>query len=292
MVPVEEERRFRMNGKLFAAFMALAGLLFCSQLGADDRDVAGSRDPSLFTRMPGWYIVKYEENEFSSSTFTDAKKAKVAVEGHKIFVAYAWAGDGKKPSSLQVIRNYGNAIKKAGGTVLFTRNDDYATLKLVKDGRETWVELESEVDAGWGGFGLTIVEKDVMVQEVTANAASMGSDIKATGHVAVYGINFDGDKAELRPEAGAVIAEIAKLLKQDPGLRVFVVGHTANVGDVQAGLSLSQARAAAVAKALTDAYGISADRMSTFGAGPYCPVSTNLTEEGRAKNRRVELVQQ
>jgi len=120
----------------------------------------------------------------------------------------------------------------------------------------------------------------------------MSADIKATGHVAVYGINFDADKSDIRPDAEAAIAEIAKLLKEDASLKVFVVGHTANVGSVETSLKLSQARADAVAKYLTAKYGIESARLSSFGAGPYCPVSTNLTEEGRAKNRRVELVQQ
>jgi OOP family OmpA-OmpF porin len=85
---------------------------------------------------------------------------------------------------------------------------------------------------------------------------------------------------------------VAKLLKQDSSLKLFVVGHTANVGDVESGLKLSQARAAAVVKSLTAEHGIQADRLKPYGAGPYCPVATNTTEEGRSRNRRVELVQQ
>jgi outer membrane protein OmpA-like peptidoglycan-associated protein len=270
----------------------MAGVLLAANLASAESDVEGSKDPSLFTRMPGWYINQYEENEFAAYDFTGEKGDSVTVEGHKITVSYTWGGTGKKPSSLQVIRNYENAVKKIGGTSPYRKGDFFLTLKLVKNGKETWAEIASEVDAGWGGYTLTIVEKDVMAQEVIANAASMSADIKATGHVAVYGINFDGDKSEIRPDAEAAIAEIAKLLKQDSSLKVFVVGHTANVGNVETSLKLSQERAEAVAKTLTDKYGIAAARLSSFGAGPYCPVSTNLTEEGRAKNRRVELVQQ
>jgi flagellar motor protein MotB len=281
-----------MQKKLFRGILVMAGLALAVNLAGAESDVEGSKDPSLFTRMPGWYINQYEENEFASYDFTGDKGVTVSVEGHKVKVSYTWDGSNKKPSSLQVIRNYENAMKKVGGTVQYRTGSDFITLKLVKNGKETWAEIASEVDAGWGGYILTIVEKDVMVQEVTANAASMSADIKATGHAAVYGINFDADKADIRPDAAAAIAEIAKLLKQDPGLKVFVVGHTANVGDVGTSLRLSQARAEAVAKALTITYGIPAARLSSFGAGPYCPLSTNLTEEGRAKNRRVELVQQ
>ena len=281
-----------MRGNLVRTSFVLAGMFLALSLAGAESDVEGSKDPSLFTRMPGWYINQYEENEFSSYEFTGDKGASVAVEGHKMKVSYTWAGTGKKPSSLQVIRNYENAMKKIGGAVVYRPGSDFLTMKLLKTGKETWVEVASEVDAGWGGFIVTIVERETMVQEVIATAASMSADIKATGHVALYGINFDAEKSDIRPDAEAAIAEIAKLLKQDTVLKLFVVGHTANVGSVEAGLKLSQARAEAVAKYLTAKYGIAPSRLSSFGAGPYSPVSTNLTEEGRAKNRRVELVQQ
>ena len=108
----------------------------------------------------------------------------------------------------------------------------------------------------------------------------------------MYGINFDTGKAETKPESGPAIAEIAKLLTQDAGLKIHVVGHTDNVGDATSNLKLSQARAEAVKKMLVDKYKIQASRLSAFGAGQYCPVGTNATPEARAKNRRVELVQQ
>ena len=162
-------------------------------------------------------------------------------------------------------------------------------MKVEKSGMVSWAHISPY--NGGDGYILEIVEKKAMAQDVKADAAAMSEGLKATGHVAVYGISFDGDKAEIRPDAEAAIAEIAKLLKQDPSLKLFVVGHTANVGSVEAGVKLSQARAEAVVRYLIDKHGIQASRLSPFGAGPYCPVSTNLTEEGRARNRRVELVQ-
>jgi outer membrane protein OmpA-like peptidoglycan-associated protein len=265
--------------------------LWILQVGATS-DMKGSKDPTLFTRMPGWYISQYDENEFGAYEFTGANGQKTTVEGHKLIISYAWAGAGKKPSSLQVVRNYQNAIKKIGGTVLYERGDDFTTMQLLKDGRETWAELTSEVDAGWGGYILTIIEKGGMTQEVKADAAAMKASIKTEGHIAVYGIHFDTNKAEIKPESDAAIAEIAKLLKQDSTLKLHVVGHTDNVGTIDAKMKLSNARAGAVKAVLVNKHGIAAGRLSSFGAGPYCPVATNLTEEGRAKNRRVELVQQ
>lgn len=279
-----------MHKKWFG-FVLAAALLAANSVGAES-DVEGSKDPKLFTRMPGWYINQYEENEFAAYEFTGAGGNKFAFEGHKVVLSYAFAGTGKKPSSLQVLRNYENAVKKIGGSVLYRSGDYFTTLKLVKDGRETLAEINSEVDAGWGGYTLTIVQKEAMVQQVTADAAALGADIKASGHVSIYGILFDTGKSEIKPESDAAIAEIAKLLKRDAGLNIYVVGHTDNVGGLVSNLKLSQSRAEAVKNALIGKYGIAAARLSSYGAGPYCPVSANTTEEGRAKNRRVELVQQ
>lgn len=277
---------------LIQTVLALMAVLIAVQFAFAEKDVAGSKDPSLFTRMPGFYINQYEEKEFGSFDFLDKNGNSIRVEGQKIEASYAWPGSGKKPSSLQVIANYENAIKKIGGVVVYKKGDFFTTLKLVKDGRETWAQIESEVDAGWGGYILTIIQKGKMEQQVVANAAAMKADIRATGHVAVYGINFDTGKAEIKPESGPVIAEIAKLLTQDTGLKIHVVGHTDNVGGISSNLQLSQARAEAVKKMLVEKYKIQAGRLGTFGAGQFCPVDTNASPEGRAKNRRVELVQQ
>jgi OOP family OmpA-OmpF porin len=141
-------------------------------------------------------------------------------------------------------------------------------------------------------YELTIVERAVMSQQVTANAASMALEIGNTGRVALYGIYFDFDKSTLKPESKPALDEIAKLLGQDAQLKLYVVGHTDNVGEIGYNMTLSQARAEAVVKSLTEDYGINAGRLKAFGVGPLAPVASNRTDEGRAKNRRVELVGQ
>jgi OmpA-OmpF porin, OOP family len=138
---------------------------------------------------------------------------------------------------------------------------------------------------------LDVVEPEAMeTKMVTVDAATMAKDVATTGHVALYGIYFDTDKAELKPESGPTLEEIAKFLKQDPKVNLYVVGHTDNVGEYQYNMSLSDRRAAAVVKALTTRHGVSATRLKPAGTGPLAPVAPNDTEEGRAKNRRVELV--
>jgi OmpA-OmpF porin, OOP family len=136
------------------------------------------------------------------------------------------------------------------------------------------------------------VEKKAMAQDIVANADVFSNDLKATGHSAVYGIYFDTGKSEIKPESGQAIGEIAKLLKNDAGLKVYVVGHTDNMGGLESNMKLSRDRADAVVQALVRDHGIIASRLSPYGAGPYAPVASNDTEEGKAKNRRVELVKQ
>lgn len=127
---------------------------------------------------------------------------------------------------------------------------------------------------------------------VTVDAAAMAKDIAATGRVALYGIYFDTDKADLKPESGPTLQEIAELLKQDPALKVYVVGHTDNVGGFDYNMRLSQRRAASVVDNLTTKHGIQPARLKAAAVGLLAPVAPNDTEEGRAKNRRVELVKQ
>ena len=131
-----------------------------------------------------------------------------------------------------------------------------------------------------------------MQQDVTADANSMASSIKETGKIALYGIYFDTGKSDLKPESDATLKEIGKLLSGDPGLKIYVVGHTDNVGTFESNMKLSQDRAASVVNALVAKYGIQSSRLKACGDGPTAPVASNDKEEGRKLNRRVELVKQ
>ena len=254
------------------------------------KDVAGSRDHPLFTRMQGFHISTYAEKTFDRHEFSiDAKQTK-AVEGHTYYITY-WLdeGDGPLPSSIQILRNHQNAIEKVGGTVVFDDGRLRSVMRVTKDGKEIWVDLTALVNGF--RYDLVIVEQEAMVQEIVANAEAWKGDLASAGHVAIYGINFDTDKAVIKPESEPVLAEMAKLLKGDPALNVFIVGHTDSTGTYEHNQKLSQDRAAAVVNALVSAHGIAAARMTAVGVGPVAPVATNRTEEGKAKNRRVELVE-
>jgi outer membrane protein OmpA-like peptidoglycan-associated protein len=223
-------------------------------------------------------------------TFKAGPKATEAVEGRKFEIRYVTKTGFAPPSPLAIIRNFQQAIAKIGGaTVYEDANVRVTTLKVVKDGKEIWVQ----VDTNWGkGYFLTIVEKQAMVQEVVANADFFKTGLNTTGHVEVPGIYFDTGKSVLKPESDAAVAEVAKLLQADPALKVYVVGHTDNVASLALNMNLSKARAEAVVQALVGKHGIAAARLTGQGVGPLSPVASNDAEDGRAKNRRVELVKQ
>jgi len=127
---------------------------------------------------------------------------------------------------------------------------------------------------------------------VTSDASSLAADLDQAGSVRLDGIYFDTGLATLQPESDAALAEVAELLRQRPELRLLVVGHTDSVGSDADNLELSRRRAAAVVAALTGSFGVAADRLESRGMGSGEPAASNDTEEGRALNRRVELVRQ
>lgn len=125
---------------------------------------------------------------------------------------------------------------------------------------------------------------------VFVSAAEMQKSITTSGKVALYGIHFDFNKADIKPESAPTLTEMASLLKAEPALKVLVVGHTDNVGTFEFNEDLSKRRARAVVAELVERHGIEAARLTPLGASFMAPVTTNSTEAGRALNRRVELV--
>jgi OOP family OmpA-OmpF porin len=271
------------------AIMFLPLLLCLSMPAAANPDKPGCKDHPLFpTRMPDYFIQKCESVDFDMFEFYTLNGPKHPEEGKLTVIDYTISEGKNEQSGLSVVRNYENAIKKLGGTIVAIQPPRWVNGKVVVGGREVWVQAEK----GNGAIWLRIIEKAAMQQHIVADAASFGNDLKTTGHAAVYGILFDTGKADIKPESAQAVGELAKLLKADPGLKVFVVGHTDTVGSVDANLKLSQARAEAVVQALVSNNGIAAARLKSFGNGPFAPVASNDAEDGRAKNRRVELVKQ
>ena len=255
-------------------------------------DSQGCKDPALFTRMPGYHIYRCEDLQFDKYEFRISNEKTQAIEGHHLFILYELNDNVSVPSPLQTVRNYTNAIKKVGGQVIYEYEDggsQNVILRITKDGKEVWAYVTSSSN---GQYSINMIEKQSMNQDVVADASSLANSIKQTGKVAVYGIYFDTGKSLLKPESKGTLEEISKLMKTNPELKLYVVGHTDNTGIYDANMKLSLERATSVVNALVSQYSGNAANLKACGAGPIAPVSNNDTEEGRALNRRVELVKQ
>ena len=152
-------------------------------------------------------------------------------------------------------------------------------------------------DAGFSSLSkqpvtlLEVIESEAMDTGMVAiDAEAMAKGIDATGHIAIYGVYFDSDSAEIKAESSPALAEIARLLDMRPSLKLLVVGHTDNQGEYEYNIGLSGRRDTAVAEALINQYGIDGSRLRPAGVGYLAPVAANDTPAGREKNRRVELV--
>jgi OOP family OmpA-OmpF porin len=256
------------------------------------QDKKGCKEHPLFTRMSNFYISGCETKDYDEVDFWEPPQGQktLKVGGKKYSFEYrAQKGIEGKTTDIQVRRNYANAARQIGAIVYENTSNNNVHMKIVKEGKEVWVWLQPY---GANCYYLTIVEKEAMKQEVTADAKFMAEGISSTGHVAIYGIYFDFNKSDVKPESDSALKEITKLLTNNQNLKVFIVGHTDNVGGIDYNMKLSQARADAVVKALTTKYKINPQRLKAHGVGQLAPVAPNKTEDGRAKNRRVELVEQ
>ena len=281
----------KISGVVFGVVVVLAVVLMGS-LAFGQQDKKGCKEHPLFTRMPNTYLYECKFTEFDAREWPDPDtqgKTKVKVEGKYYFIQYyGQKGFEDKRSDLQVSRNYSNAMKKIQGSV-YESGDSNTYMKLLKDGKEIWAYVTSYRG---DNIRIEIIEKEAMKQEVAADAKFMAEGISSTGHVAIYGIYFDFNKSDVKPESEPALQEISKLLSSNPNLKVFIVGHTDNVGGVDYNMKLSQARADAVVKVLTTKYKANPQSLKAYGVGQLAPVAPNKTEDGRAQNRRVELVEQ
>lgn len=226
-------------------------------------------------------------------------------------------------ASLEIFRSYQQALTKAGFQTIFAcsgtecadagTNEEvpgmgrwcvqgldcedvmrYIVAKLPREHGDVYVAVKVLLNGySTAGTMVNVIELKPMEKDlVKVNAEAMRSDIGAVGHTPIYGVYFDTGKAAIKPESDATLTEIAKLLRANSTLKLHVVGHTDNVGTAASNMELSKQRAAAVVNALVTKYQIPAARLDSAGVGPFSPVATNRTEEGRSKNRRVELVEQ
>jgi OmpA-OmpF porin, OOP family len=270
----------RMRIRPFLIGTAFAMLIGVA--GAVAQDAENCKDHPMFSRMKSFYIDECTSSFDAVEFYTpDGNKT---VEGQKTEISYALIEGNQMPSPLQIRRNYGTAIKSLGGTIIYDRDEQITAKATTKAGKVVW--LRGDVTNDGGSYKLWVVEVEAMVQEVSAN--DMLDALNKDGHIALY-INFDTGKADIKPESLPTVEQITALLKSNPDLMVKIEGHTDNVGTPQSNKLLSEQRAKAVMAAVLKG-GIAADRISSLGWGQEKPASDNRTEDGRAKNRRVEIV--
>jgi OOP family OmpA-OmpF porin len=243
-----------------------------------------ARTRRFISRFPGSFITSCSQKADDTYSFIRGPgKPDQKIEGRFLQVMYTYP---KTASKTQVVRNMNTAMHSAGYIFDYDsgENGDFS----VHMGK-TWIQIEISVG---NSYKETFVEETTLTQDVVANAAQLQTGINGTGHVVVNGILFDTAKADVKPESGPAIEQIAKLMQQDPKLKIYVVGHTDNVGQNAGNLDLSKRRAASVVQVLETQYHIAGDRLAPFGCGSYAPSMSNDTEDGRALNRRVEIVKQ
>lgn len=257
------------------------------------------KDHPLLSGVAGFEISEKSEKPFDAVEIkpADISQAKdkpysgaTSFEGRVTRLTYV-SKAGVETGIVEVYRNYVAAIEKLGGHALNTppKGDSLSysqhVFQVPRPGQApVTVLLKFPYNAA--RYYLTIVEPQAMVQSV--KAGELAREIAADGWATLY-INFDTNKSELKEDGQAAVKEIAALLKQQPTLKLSIEGHTDNVGDAQANRKLSQARAEAVLAAVK-AQGIDGKRLAAKGQGADIPIADNRKEEGRAKNRRVELV--
>jgi outer membrane protein OmpA-like peptidoglycan-associated protein len=223
----------------------------------------------------------------------DASPMMIAVDTSKTETEMRVAAPGSITKSYSVPQHlqspaafytvYHDPLLKAGWTIVHqTTNllsaDSVINAHYTANGRDLWAILHG------GGDGITIQVGD-------AGAQDLAKQLDQDCHVALYGINFDFNKATLRPDSDPTLEKVLTLLQARPDLKLEVQGHTDNVGSDDYNLKLSDARAASVVTWLVSK-GIAADRLTAHGYGMRQPIADNGSDEGRAKNRRVELKKQ
>lgn len=300
---------------MHAVWLLFALSVFTPPAAFAQSDARGSSDHPILSRYPGSIIRFYSQREFDKYPLALAvEKGRPSgvkdLEGKVTKITYQ---NPPGRSSYEIFSNYRDALAKAGYQTLFTceaaacgmamywqqLNGLYASggpreaRFLTVRGKSGQSDYTVALSVNTGYAIVHIVEQKAMEGGlVTASAAELAEGIDRDGHIPVYAIYFDTAKATLKPESKPALEEIAKMLKNKTGLKLHVVGHTDNTGGMAMNMKLSADRAASVVTALSTVHGIAASRLEAHGVGPLAPVATNNTEDGRAKNRRVDLVAQ
>lgn len=300
---------------VFTSLTALSG----------QKDVAGSKDHPLISRFNGSWIRFYEFNKFNQYKLrtspikrgAEATAKSTVLEGAVYRILYQCP---KTVSAFELYKSYEKALEQQGFEKLYSCETDacgngfgnnypsddaphirtytqdqryWAGKRTQDDGEVLYVSVFTVFTQDGPVARLDIIETKTMEEgQVTVTAAKIKSEFDQLGKAVINQVYFESAKAVLQPQSAPALAEVAQFLKNNAGLKIYVVGHTDHDGSLESNMTLSQQRAEAVVAELTTKHGIAADRLKAKGVGFLCPVASNDNEKGKAKNRRVELVRQ
>ncbi len=251
-------------------------------------------DHPVIKPMPGSHLVQGQSQmrNFASHRFDiqeGKRKSKVEKKGKYWHLRYRIKdANGKVDRNVsweEIVQNYKEAALEKGGEIHAEKSYIMSFSLPRNDGGRTWARLV----ASNGSYNLDIIDEAAFKRQLTFGADEMKRQLDEKGHVAIYGINFDVDKASLKLGAEKVLIEMVKLMKRNPDLAIEIQGHTDDTGSSEHNLELSERRAGTVKDFLLT-YGVMSQRMVAKGYGEEKPVAPNDTDENRALNRRVELV--
>lgn len=304
-----------MKAKLFlmaAMFIALTSVNLFAQKTTDIVPTYGGGSPS--------YDDKTGYGEFYVCTgIISGETVKIErIEGY-IRNRFCYAPAGRSP--LEIIKNYEEAISKNDGTVLNSSNSRECIKAFMKKGHPfhdmqnyEYMQLPNRANYYLSGkiptdtvdYYVSVVAGSVEGKVVYSLATiktkpmdkgmvsldNLDEGLVTKGHIAIYDIYFDTGKSEIKGESADAIKTIAEYLNAHSDKQYLIVGHTDNVGDFDANIILSNNRANAVVNELIVRYGINKEQLKPYGVSSASPVASNSTDKGKAKNRRVEIVEQ
>jgi len=312
--------------KKVTLIFVIVALMFATNLFAQrTTDIEGGKDYPLVSRFKGSVIEWYQNNDFDRYFILSLKDNNLTpyeVNGKITRIQYS---TGKEHSVFEISKSYENALKNAGFNILVSLDESNCNVNLSEhlyngefnglnklprgsikpdyDGKFSYLAAKKRIEnkniyivvytTFWGNPLITFdaIESQAMDDNLVT-VKNLDESITVTGHIAIYDIHFDTGKSEIKSESADALQNIAEYLNAHSDKKYIIVGHTDNVGDFEANLKLSKERSEAVKNELVSKYSVKAEQLIAYGDGQTAPVATNSTDEGKAKNRRVEIVEQ
>lgn len=306
-------------------YLVTAFLLISLNTAFASKDIEGAQDYPLVSRFKGSVIKWYDNKAFDKYYLLELEDNNLrpkVIEGKITRLQYT---ADKGHSIYEIVKSYETALKNAGFSIFLNMNEQNGPSDLNEklyiaefDGLNKLGagSIKPDHDGQWAYFeakGKSQGQEIFIVVYVTnreqplitfdaieiadmdaglVTAVKIDDGIASSGHVVLDGVFFDTGKATIKHESGAALKNISSYLLKHPDRKFFIVGHTDNEGSFKLNMKLSEDRAKAVADKLISEYGVSKQQLMTYGVANLSPVSSNATGGGRAKNRRVEIVEQ